>query len=281
MLRGHKDPGTLAAEIRMTRANHSGAFLVVEGANDVRFWAPRRHMDCELVDGEGKQNVLGAVRRIDAMKFEGVLGVVDSDYDSLNGVILGSDNLVATDAHDLESLLCRSSALDTVLAEFGSSEKIQRFERQEGIDVRTSLLNRAEIFGRLRWAVQCLGLSIDSQLIRVPRFVDDRSWTVDSDKLIHTVQGEISDGSVLSAQIDSLSLPDPWYIARGPDLIELLRIGLKHVLGDGDLPNRTGYKEISRLLRAAISTEELKTTNFGSDIRMWEVRNNPYAIFSV
>ena len=279
MLRGHKNPGTLAAEIRMTRANHSGAFLVVEGANDVRFWAPRRHVDCELVDGEGKPNVVVVVQRLDTVKFDGVLGVVDSDYDSLNGVILGSDNLIATDAHDLECLLCRSSALATVLAEFGSSEKIQRFEQQEGVDVRTSLLNRAQIFGRLRWAVQCLGLSIDSQLIRVPRFVDDSSWTVDSDKLIRAVQGEISDGSVLSAQIDSLALPDPWHVARGPDLIELLRIGLKHVLGD--LPKTTGYKEISRLLRAAISTEKLKITNFGADIRMWEVRNSPYKVFSV
>ena len=279
MPKGYKDPSTLAAEIKMTRANHSGAFLVVEGVNDVRFWAPRRrrHVDCELVDGEGKQNVVGVVHRLDTVKFDGVLGVVDSDYDSLNGDILGSDNLVATDAHDLECLLCRSSALDTVLAEFGTPEKIQRFERREGVDVRTSLLNRAKIFGRLRWAVQCLGLSIDSQLIRVPRFVDYRSWTVDRDELIRTVQGEISDGSILSAQIGSLSLPDPWYVVQGPDLIELLRIGLKHVLGD--VPNTTGYKEISQVLRAALSTEELKTTNFGVDIRRWEVRNSPYAVF--
>lgn len=279
MPNGYKNPSTLAAEIKMTRANHSGAFLVVEGANDVRFWEPRSHVDYELVDGEGKQNVVGAVQRLDTVKFDGVLGVVDSDYDSLNRVTLGSDNLVATDAHDLECLLCRSSALDTALAEFGSPEKIQRFERQEGIDVRTSLLNRAQIFGRLRWAVQYLGLSIDSQLIRVPRFVDDRSWTVDSNRLIRTVQNAIPNGSTLSAQINSLSLSDPWYVAHGSDLIELLRIGLKNVLGD--LPNTTGYKEISRLLRAAISTEELKTTGFGLDISTWEVRNSPYAVFSV
>ena len=279
MPKGYKNPGTLAAEIKMTRANHRGSFLVVEGADDVKFWRPRRHVDCDLVDGEGKQNVVGVVNRLDTVEFDGVLGVVDSDYDALNGVILGSDNLVATDAHDLECLLCRSSALDTVLAEFGNSDKIQRFERREGVDVRTSLLNRAEIFGRLRWAVQSLGLSIDSRLIRVPRFVRDRSWSVDRDDLLRTVQGEISVGSTLSAQIDSLSLsrPDPWYVVQGPDLIELLRIGLKHVLGN--LPNTTGYEEIARVLRVAISTEELKTTKFGIDIRRWEVRNSLYAVF--
>ena len=132
------------------------------------------------------------------------------------------------------------------------------------------------IFGRLRWALLCLGLSIDSRLIRVPRFVADRTWTVDNDKLIRAVQCEISDSTDLSTQIDSLS-GDSWYVARGPDLIELLRIGLKHVLGN--LPNSTGYKEISRILRAAITNEQLKATDFGMDIRMWEVRNFPYAIF--
>ena len=38
MLSGHKDPSSVAAEIKMMRMVHGGAFLLVEGANDVRFW---------------------------------------------------------------------------------------------------------------------------------------------------------------------------------------------------------------------------------------------------
>ena len=80
---GYKNPGTLAAEIKMTRTNHNGSFLVVEGIDEVRFWTPRLLADCEIVNGEGKPNVLGAVHRLDTMKFDGVLGIVDSDYDPL------------------------------------------------------------------------------------------------------------------------------------------------------------------------------------------------------
>ncbi len=86
MPRDHKDPGTIAAEIKMMRSAHSGAFLVVEGASDARFWRPRRRGDCEIVDGEGKQNVVRGVRRLDAESVGGVLGIVDDDYDSLTGV---------------------------------------------------------------------------------------------------------------------------------------------------------------------------------------------------
>ena len=63
-------------------------------------------------------------------------------------------NVVATDAHDLESLIFRSSSLRSVLAEFGNAEKINRFEDNEGQDVRTALLERALVFGRLRWAIR-------------------------------------------------------------------------------------------------------------------------------
>ena len=147
---GHKTPDILVNEIKMHRTSHNGLFLIVEGNDDVRFWTPRHHADCELVDGEGKQNVIGGIQRLDSTSFAGVLGIVDSDYDTLNGTSIESENLLATDAHDLECLLCRLSALDKVLAEYGSRPKIERFENEAGADVRTGLLERALIFGRLR-----------------------------------------------------------------------------------------------------------------------------------
>lgn len=276
MLKGYKDPGTLVAEIRMTRINHNGAFLVVEGANDFSFWLPKKNVDCELVDGEGKNNVVGCVQRLDSVNFSGVLGVVDSDFDSINNIQPCSDNLVPTDAHDLECLLCRSSALDTVLAEFGNWEKIQNFEQQGGVDVRTSLLNRAVVFGRLRWAMLNLGLSVSSSLIRVPRFVDYQSWTIKDAEMISAVEHESTYRSNLSEYITSLPPADPWHVAHGTDMIELLRIGLMHVLGE--LASSTGPKSILQVLRAAISTEELKTTGFGAGICNWESRNRPYKV---
>ena len=149
---GHKDPGTIAAEIKMIRMDHAGAFLVVEGVADMRFWRPRRCEECALVNGEGKRNVTGGILRLDAESFGGVLGIVDDDCDSLMDVDPGTRNIARTDAHDMECLLCRSSALDKVLAEYGDESKIRRFETNAGMDVRGALLERALVFGRLRFA---------------------------------------------------------------------------------------------------------------------------------
>ena len=275
MLQGHKDPGILVAEIKMLQTLHDGAFLVVEGADDVRFWRTRRHAECELIDGDGKLNVVGCIRRLDADGYGGVLGAVDDDYDSLMGVTHGSRNLVATDAHDLECLLCRSSALDTVLAEFGNPSKISQFEKKTGDNVRTGLLERALVFGRLRWAALYLPLNIDSVAIRVQRFVDTDTWTVDSEELSRAV---VPQGSydVLTRAIEQLPLADPWYVVQGHDMMELLRIGLRRVLGD--IPARIGTDQISQVLRAAISPGELRKTTWWTDIRAWETENSPYLV---
>ena len=58
---GHKTPAILTAEIVMHRQAHAGAFLVLEGKDDLRFLRVRHHEHCELVDGEGKANVVGAL----------------------------------------------------------------------------------------------------------------------------------------------------------------------------------------------------------------------------
>ena len=257
----------------MTRMDHDGAFLVVEGVNDLRFWSTRRHNACELVDGEGKSNVVGAVHRLDAEYILGVLGIVDDDYDSLMGTSRTSLNLVATDAHDLECLLCRSPALDTVLAEFGIARKIQEFEEAAGIDVRGGLLERAMVFGRLRWAASCHNLDIDSGAIRVPRFVDIDTWTVDDDELARAVSsgGSPHDCDVLKRRIEKLPFADPWRVAHGHDMIQILRIGLMRVLGT--LPASKGTEDIARVLRAAMSLEELQRTMLYADMRTWEHAN--------
>ena len=270
MLSGHKNPGSIVAEIKMMQMVHDGAFLLVEGVSDARFWRPRRHHSCELVNGEGKPNVVGAVGRLDDDDVLGVLGIVDDDYDSLMGISHASGNLVATDAHDLECLLCRSSALEGVLAEFGVARKIRAFERAAGVDVRGSLLERAMVFGVLRWAAARFDLDIDFKAIRVPRFIDIDTWSVDGDGLLHAVSkdGSSHDCDTLERRIKELPSADPWRVTHGHDMIEILRLGLMRVLGT--LPANQGPEDIARVLRAAMSPEELRSTRLYADMRTWE-----------
>ncbi len=275
MLQGHKSPGTLVGEIKMLRASHHGAVMIVEGKDDVRFWRPRCHATCDLIDGEGKPNVIGAVQRLDATQFGGALGIVDSDFERLTGGRIESSNLLYTDAHDLECLLCRSSALDKVLAEHGNVSKIHRLE-SAGIDVRTALLERALVFGRLRFAALLARPSVKLQ-VKVQQFVDEKTWTVDDETLIcRALANSPHDADAVTSRLGQLADVDPWHVVRGHDMITILRIGLRRVLGD--LPTSIGTNDIARLLRAGMSPEDLRDTGLWADLRAWEAANRPYAV---
>lgn len=266
---GHKNPGIIVAEVKMERVGYRSV-LIVEGSDDDRFWRPRKHSPCKLVDGEGKQNVMAAVQRLDG-DVGGVLGIVDEDYDCLIGKSLGSSNLVAVSPHDLECfLLCQAPALDKVLAEFGTRAKIDSFEAREGSDVRTALLRRASVFGQLRWAHAC-GLNIRSEEIRIPRFLDEGTWQVDREGLIRVAAAGLEDE--LERCVDRLPKVQPWRLVRGHDVLEVLRIGLRNVLGD--MRSSVGVSGIASVLRAAGG---LEGTTLLEEIRRWEGANAPYLV---
>ena len=267
---GHKNPGVIVAEITMVRQASDCSFLIVEGDDDTRFWGPRRHPDCDLVDGEGKPNVVAAVRRLDAGNVGGVLGIVDEDHDGLLGTNQGSSNLVAVSPHDLECFLCQTPALDKVLAEFGEASKIAAFKAEAG-DMRTALLERALVFGQLRWAAVACGLNINVSEIRVSRFLDAAAWTVDRRGLIHVAVA----GSEREWEDCIGRLPEgqPWRLVTGHDVLDVLRIGLQRVLGN--LKPSVGVRDIARVLRAA---GELEGTTVLEDIRRWERANRPYLV---
>ncbi len=277
---GYKDPGTIASEIKMMRVDHAGAFLVVEGVTDVRFWRPRKRAACELIDGEGKSNVVGSVRRLDAQHFGGVLGVVDDDYDSLIGDDLGTSNVVRTDGHDMECLLCRSTALQKVLAEYGDKSKISRFEKNAGMDVRDALLERALVFGRLRFAALRNALDIDRSAIRVPRFVDAGTWTVDGKGLIRAVvkDGSACDEELVERCIAQLPVADPWRVVRGHDVVSILRIGLRRILGN--IRAGVGEEHIASILRSGFTPADLQATALWTDVRGWEAGNRPFRVLA-
>lgn len=265
----------VVAEVKMRRTQHVGSFLVLEGRGDMRFWKSRSHDDCRLIDANGKPNVVGGLRRLDEIGFAGVLGVVDSNYDYLAGVPLESNNLLATDAHDLECLLCRSSALDAVLAEYGSDEKIGGFGESAG--VRDALLERGLVFGRLRWAAQRFETNLRLPATRA--FVDEKSWSVDEEGLIERAAGMNGvEVNVLRRQIADLPPADRWHIVHGHDLLEILRVGLQNVLGN--LPASIGVKQIAIGLRLAMPIADLQSTQLWQDMRRWERLNEPYMVLA-
>ncbi|MCY4376939.1 MAG: DUF4435 domain-containing protein [Spirochaetaceae bacterium] len=202
---------------------------------------------------------------------------MDSDFERVTGEHFHSSNLLYTDAHDLECLLCRSSALDKVLAEHGDPRKIRRFERR-GMDVRTGLLERALVFGRLRLAALLARPAVELQM-RVQRFVDEKTWTVDREMLIQQVMSNSPrDADAITARLGKLPEVDPWHVVRGHDMIAILCIGLRRVLGN--LPASKGIGDVAGLLRAGMSPEDLRDTGLWTSMQAWQAANRPYVVLA-
>ena len=203
--------------------------------------------------------------------------MIDSDYDVLLGGELPSDNLVATDAHDLECLLCRSPALDHVLDEHGDAGKIRRFEQETGTTVRQALLNRAVVFGSVRLAATVWR---DSELrgkIHIPEFLREDTWKIDEDRLLDAVaERSAQSRHVWEDRLAEFSNSDPWHLSVGHDMIEILRIGLQEVLGK--MSSTIGVKGVASGLRMAMSREFLEVTGLWEDVRHWESLNPPFVV---
>jgi hypothetical protein len=133
---------------------------------------------------ENKANVYEVIRVLETDGFLGVVGILDADFDLVEGRPAKSGNLVIGDSHDLESMLVRSPALDGILIEFGSADKIERFGR----DIRTTMPQAAYPVACLRLYSERSGGMLRFDGLAYRRFLDRRTLNVDYTALVTEVK---------------------------------------------------------------------------------------------
>ena len=268
----HRRAVVVANEIRLKRSQHQGAFLIVEGRDD-RLFSERFIFNpaCKIVVAEGKARVCEVVRILDDDGFTGHLGVVDSDFDRIEGRLPASCNLVSSGIHDLECMLLQSSALDALLIEFGSREKLERF----GHDVRSALLTAAYPIGCLRLHSERLGLSLNFQELTYTHCVDHNTMQIDRGSLIREVKNRSQRPDlterVLNEALHAIEAEahDPWVICAGSDLLGILSVGLRSALGTNN--STTVHDDnLRRSLRLAYSNDEFAASELRRSIHQWQ-----------
>ena len=271
--------------IRMRRSTFSGTFLLVEGSSDKSFY--ERFTDretCNLVAVSGKPSskdrvieVLGSLQK---SNFYGVLGIVDADFDRLEGFVDDNTNLFRTDLHDLETMLINSSALDKVIAEFGSEEKITRF----GQDIRTVILENGVIVGYLRWISKIDGLNLTFDGIKFSSFINEKILKIDQSKLIQEVKNQSQAHSLnnkdLQQRINSQKDQnhDPCQVCCGHDLVEILSFGFRKAIGSYQ-PSEVKSDILERSLRLAYEEVYFYKTELYLSICSWESNNQPFKVW--
>lgn len=276
----HRTSHEIANEIRMRRSLFPGAFLVVEGRDD-RLFMERfiSSSTCKIEVAEGKENVCNVIEILDRENFDGVLGLIDADFDRIEGLSDRSLNLVMPKCHDLIMMLLISPALDRTLTELGSQTKLEDFEE----DVLEALIERALPVGYLRLHSIRKQLDLRFRDLSFSAWIDRKSFMSDTGKLIRTVKNH-SQRPDLSSKDLAIAIEelhehkyDPCEICNGTDAIEILSIGLRTVLGTNSA-QEVKSELLKAFLRVAFTEQDFCKSGLKLDIENWQNHKLEYQI---
>jgi Protein of unknown function (DUF4435) len=275
-------PHYIASQIRMLRTDqqYSGSFLITEGDTDARVW--KRFVDstkCRVEIASNKDKAMKVIEILEKDNFAGVLAIVDADFWILEGRVVSSPNLLLTDTHDLETMLLKSPALEKVLLEHGSEEKIKSF----GKDIRQTLLESAKVIGYMRWASLKFDYRLKFEKLAFNEFIKKETLAFNESDLMKTVKNNSQKPGLneteVKAKMDSLktNAQDVWYICCGHDMIAILSIALCKALGSCN-SQKVEPTVLEQNLRLAYESSYFCKTQLYAAIQDWEKTNHPFQV---
>lgn len=287
MRKGERAAFNIANSIRMKRSQFPARTdLIVEGDDDRVFFS--RYMDldaCRITVAHGKLKVIEAILELEKSGFSGALGIVDADFDVLAQQEPPSPNILATDLHDVECMVLASPALDHLLREMGDEEQLGSFKKERGT-VADQLLSMGRELGYLRWASARNQWSLKFEELDFGKFVREKDFRFELDSLFEALRrhqggrtSPVPSAADMRAGMDALREPahDPWHVCCGHDLVELLSLGLRKVLGHHTDAN-VRRERLEQLLRLAYEAGYFQRTVLYVRIREWEGKNHPFKV---
>lgn len=281
-----RPPAVIANSIRQKReVDPERTFLLVEGDDD-RLLFGRHLKSCSIIPAWGRPHALAVIAELERTGYTGALAIVDADFTVLEGEVPPSLNVLLTDHHDVECMMLDSPALAHVLRELGDEESIGRFEQERGVTVQQYLLSIGIGVGYLRWASARNGWKLKFEELDFARFIRERDFHHDPSALIIAVRGHqggrttpLPSEQDMRAAVDSLVSVshDQWHVCRGHDLVEILSIGLRKVLGKNNDSDVRGER-LEQQLRLAYEERYFQATRLYAAIIAWQQRNPPFKV---
>ena len=241
-----------------------------------RFVCARR---CSIQVMQGKSDVVDVVNILTERNFMGVVGMVDADFDRVVGPGALLNNLVMPDGHDLETMLLMSTALDDVLSEFGSQEKIDGLE--EG--VWQTITQKALPLASLRLYAVVNNIPLRFEGLNYSSWLPRAEFAVNINRLIQEVKNrsqrpDLSDEVLRSSILESTDLDhDVAEMCNGSDLIVILSIGLRNKLGSNSAQAIEPDK-LRTALRLAYRESSFRASNLFDAISEWEASSGGFRI---
>jgi hypothetical protein len=282
-------PDDIANEIILTRDNPDKeflSFLLVEGHTDGNFCQNFTDIKkCQIVIAYSKSTAIQVLSILEKEAVPGILAIVDADFDMLEGKSPHSPNLLFTDTHDLETMIMKSPALEKVLIEFGSEEKITKITEVVKKDVRTLLIECGMTIGYLRWVSLRENLALKFEGLEFAQFIKKEAIHIEQRQCIKVVKNKSQRHNIADTQLEAYirdlrdDTHDPWHVCCGHDLVCILSVVLRKTIGNWNL-NDVRPEVLERSFRLAFERSYFYKTQLYLSILHWEKVNTPFVILA-
>lgn len=270
----------IANRVRMIRDNYSGVVLIVEGPDDSRIFSLLvSKQDCQIVIAFGKKNALDAAKILADEKDLLTIAVIDADFKRIETSTELHPNVFVTDYHDIETMMIMSSAFETVLSEFGSTDKLKKFVAESGVELREFLLQQSSIVGALRLHSIRRGLNLKFKDLNFGEFYFEDPARIDLMECVKCVLNKSQlydiDATGLSEAV-TIMLADGHPTAElscGHDTIALLQRMLRKSIGTIS-PSKVTEGVLHQGFRLAYHMGCFSRSTLYSQLHEWQTRVN-------
>lgn len=271
----HMRPADFAAQLRMERQRHKGAFILLEGAHDIKRF--KKFFDLSvssIVNCYGKENVIGSVDLEQNSGHSDVVGFADVDFDKVLNAHSENDDIIFSAGHDFDIDVCGSDAICRYLDEMGDESKIGALG---GYQVCVSgLLESLKPLSALRFANVRHNLRYSLQNLSHDQFFDGSAVNVDA-MIEHVSDARFSSPAqkaTLRQHIDCYNAAefDLWQFTNGHDFFAGLGIALRSKLGTRNAP-QTWRSEVEKHLRLTFDLVDFHKTGCLPKIHDWQNRS--------
>ncbi len=136
-------------------------YLLTEGEKDTLLFSKFINKETiEIRPAFGCSKLLECFKILKSRKFNRHIGIIDGDFHRILNTVPEIENLFLVDFHDIEIMMIKSSALNSIVNISGYGSKVKEFEKDRNIALLNALLNSAKNIGYLRLAnnIHSLGL---------------------------------------------------------------------------------------------------------------------------
>lgn len=275
-----------AMKIRNEYQKHFGIqyYLIVEGESDEHFF--ENILDCskcKVINLKGKSEVKKFINEQNISRKKGYLGVVDADFEHIDGYENPVDNVIITDVHDIEMLILSSNpSMRRIYSELTDNIIIDKFEERHSKSFLDCIMEVAYEIGLLKMIMKRPRYGVEMKGLIYSDIVDD-NFTVNIDMLINRVKKSHHFLNEIKNEIELVRQKefDRCQVCCGHDVTSLLAVSFMDSEHEGLGYGKKRYvsnQQIEEMLRVIYNFEHFLTTKMYSKILEWEKSNNVFIL---